>query len=171
MKKISKEQLRKHKDIQIQDLYKLICQAEFGLHHHDVQKLVTEEYSKACSVRGWVKKEPILEKISEDYYRLNIRAYMLELNNDTMLILAASDSKKLSKGKKEGLIQRWNDFKKLNSRTKLFPKEDVTKFEEVLKEKDFPMMHHSKEYKKANDPCYIVLHKEAIKFWYKEKWL
>lgn len=171
MKGLIEEQLKLHKSVEVQDIYKLLYQAEFGLHTHDAQKMVREEYSKACSGKGWVKKEPMLEKISKDYYRLNLRAYMLELNNDTMLTLAALDSAKLSKGTKEGLKKKWEEFKRLNLEIKLFSKGEIKGFEKALIEYDFPTVHHSIEYKKDNDPCYIVLHKEAIKFWYKEKWL
>lgn len=172
MKDIIEEQLKLHKGIKLQDVYKLLYQAEFGLHyHHDLQKIIREEYSRACSGKDWIEKKQVLEKISEEYYRLNLKSYILELNNDTILMMAALESAKLSNGTKQGLVKRWEDFKELNLELKLFPEQEIEGFEKDLKEKDFPQMHHSKEYKKEDDPCYVVLHKKVIEFWYKEKWL
>lgn len=172
MKKIIEEQLRLHKNIGLQDIYKLIYQAEFGLHYYsDLQKTIRKEYSRACMGKGRVEKKQVLEKISKDYYRLDLKSYILELNNDTILMMAALESAKLSNGTKQGLIKRWEDFKKLNSEWELFSEKEIESFEKILKEKDSPEIHHSEEYKKENGPCYIVLHKKVIEFWYKEKWL
>lgn len=167
---IIEKQFSLHESMQVQDVYKLLYQAEFGAEHmvHDTESALEyfeQEYSKTEPN----EKEELLEQISPDgkIYRVNIGAYKARFDDkgkeEFFEVFIESSEKIKGSGSLQGLIGKWQEFKDINSQKKYFSKQQVELFEHSIIMSGFPFVSHSSQYKARNKPAYRVAHIDIIR--------
>jgi len=164
---IMKKQFELHKDIQMQDIYKLIYQGTFGCEHlaHDgSMDMLYKEFDEAEPD----KDESLIEVISPDYmiYRLNIRCFKHYSDNKKFFFEWFYNTSKMKLGSEKDFINYWDACEKYLEDTGNELLEEVKDFREKaclydLRRWQFMTMHHSEKYKKANNPSYRVVHRKA----------
>ena len=162
-----KEQGKLHKNVGIQDVYKLLFQGVMGVAHilEDREKAwreLVEEFEglDASEFLG----EPLLERVSADgsVVRLNLRPFKrvglcLERLFEVML-----RSAEMIKTDKMGFVRVWKRFIELVKAGKLdFDYERLIEFDGMVRAGGYPPVHHSKEYVEANKSAYRVVQKKA----------
>lgn len=160
------EQFRTYQSIQIQDIYKLIYQGTFGCEHavdEKSRKKLYKEFKKAKPN----KEEKLIEIISPNFfiYRINIRPYKAHGGEKETLFEWFYESSKIKDGTIQNFFESWKTFELLNEQEHYFPTEKIKDFEEMLKKEyseKLPVMHHSKQYRKANKPSYRVINYMAM---------
>lgn len=165
LQKILEDQFRKYRNVQVQDVYKLLYQGTFGPEHAVNEKSgenLYEEFEKA----KLNKTESILERISPSFliYRVNIRPYKFFGGSKEMLFEWFHESSKIKEVGTQGFLAFWAMFKKINKEENYFPAKELENFENkyIIGKKKLPVMSHSKQYKKANDPSYRVVNYRII---------
>jgi len=167
---IIEKQFSLHESMQVQDMYKLLCQAEFGSTHviSDVvyaQKYFEYEYNKTIPN----EKEELLEQVSPDgkIYRINFGAYKARFGDakkELLYNMFIESSREFKRSDSlEGLIEKWFEFKKINNQKNYFTNEEIAKFEHLINLYNFPLVHHSQEYEAKNRPAYRIVHINIVK--------
>lgn len=160
---ILEEQFERYKKIQVQDVYKLLYQGVFGPEHFICEKTrqnFYEEFEKAKPEKGL-----IFEKISRvfEIYRVNIRAYKACEGTKEELFSLFQESANIKTGNPKLFKLLWDWFKKINDEKNYFPNKKIEKFEkEYSVPEQLPVLHHSKKYRKANKPSYIVINLQKM---------
>lgn len=160
---ILEEQFSRYKKIQVQDVYKLLYQGVFGTGHainENARESFYEEFKKATP-----KKGTAMEKISPvfEIYRINIEPYKFFNGEKEALFELFYESSKIKTGGMKVFEILWESFKKINKETRYFPSKKVEDFEKkYLSRGQLPVMHHSKKYRKANKPSYIVVNLQKL---------
>ena len=162
-----KEQGKLHKNVGIQDVYKLLFQGVMGVAHilrdrERAWRWLVEEFEglDASEFLG----EPLLERVSADgsVVRLNLRPFKrvglcLERLFEVML-----RSAEMIKTDKMGFVRVWKRFIELVKAGKLdFDYERLIEFDGMVRAGGYPPVHHSKEYVEANKSAYRVVQKKA----------
>ena len=162
-----REQGRLHRNLGIQDVYKLLFQGVMGVAHilEDREKAwreLVEEFEglDASEFLG----EPLLERVSADgsVVRLNLRPFKrLGLSLDGLLEVILMSAER-SGADKERFVRLWKRFTELVKAGKLdFDYERLIEFDGVVRAGGCPPVYHSRAYAKANKPAYRVVQKKA----------
>ncbi|MBM3200546.1 hypothetical protein FJZ53_06410 [Candidatus Woesearchaeota archaeon] len=158
LQRILEEQFKRYKDVQIQDVYKLLYQAAFGPEHmitDGTAKRFYEEFERTEPKEGL-----LVEWISPIDYtcRINLGPYKLQGGSKEALFEWFYESAISKKKSIASFNLMWNTFKELNKEFKYFKLKDVEKFEKkYLCQDPLPAVHHSKKYMKSNKPSYLVV--------------
>jgi hypothetical protein len=161
MKAILKCQFELHRNIEIQDVYKLLYQAALGSEHAlsdpgmSFLKLTNEIVALKIG-----SKEHIVEPISphNDLVRINLRPYVHYGGNLKILNEKFYQTAKEFKGNIEDLKIYWQEFKEfVTDSSGGFKQKDIDLYLESMKNAGYPSVHHSKNYKIVNDPAYRVV--------------
>jgi hypothetical protein len=173
MKEILQKEIRKHPEMEIQDIYKFIHQAAMGSEH---------AVKDTTAVREWMENEiaglkfdrleNLVDTISPGgkIVRINLRPYLK----------AGYDTEKLL----NSFIKTANEFKGSiiilekyiqavlelieDGRINL-QKEEAEKFFEEMKIKKYPAAHHSKIYEEEYSPAYRVIAGGFIPFLFEKE--
>jgi len=167
---IIEKQFSLHESMQVQDVYKLLCQAEYGLTHMmaDImylQKYFEYEYNNAIPN----EKEELLEQISPDgkIYRVNFGAFKARFGDakkELLYKIFIESSREFKHSDSlDGLIEKWFEFKKINSKKNYFTNKEIANFESDIVLYNFPLVHHSPEYEAKNRPVYRIVHIDVVK--------
>ncbi len=160
---ILEKQFGRYKKIQVQDVYKLLYQGVFGPEHFICEKTrqnMYEEFEKAKPEKGLMfeKVSPIFE-----IYRVNIRAYKACNGKKEDLFSMFQESANLKTGNQKVFQILWNNFKKINDENDYFSYEEIEAFEKKYSiPEQLPVLHHSKNYRKANKPSYIIINLQRL---------
>lgn len=163
LQNILEDQFSKYKKIQVEDVYKLLYQSVFGAEHFICEKArqnFYKEFEKAKPERGM-----IFEKISPvfEIYRANIKAYKHYNGTKEELFSLFQETAKIKAGNPNVFKVLWEQFKKINDEKGYFPIKKISKFEKKysIPEK-LPVLHHSKKYRKANKPSYLIVNLQEL---------
>jgi len=159
MKQVIADQLRLHPKLQIQDVYKLLYQAEFGPGHmiQDEQKareMFDQEYETTYDNGLHL---PLDENLSEKFCRVNLWPHRQGQHDKNLLFEMFLETARTSEGSIENFKNSLNDFRELNLKFQLFDWIDVLTFYDSVQQKNYPAVHHSEEYKRINVPAYRVI--------------
>jgi len=160
---ILEEQFERYKKIQVQDVYKLLYQGVFGPKHFICEKTrqnFYEEFEKAVP-----EKMIMFERVSPifEIYRANIKPYKYYKGTKEELFSLLEESAQIKTGNPNVFKVLWEQFKKINYEKNYFPVKKVMKFEKKYSiPEQLPVLHHSKKYRKANKPSYIVINLQKL---------
>lgn len=166
------------------DIYKCLHQGEFGVGHSiDDPAVFGNNLAGELLQARPAAEEPVLEDVSPDgtVFRINLRPYRMRFQGDenaacALLLKACLDSAERVKGRAERFLAALAHFRDLNRARSVvadgmviaFPPEPLDAF--LLEVADFvrtyntvPILSHSAEYKRFNNPSYRVLDLETLK--------
>lgn len=154
------------KNFAIQDAYKLIYQGVFGIEHimvdvDQAKKYLEQEFDAIPPSN----REPLVENISlaKEIFRLNLRPFKYHNGNVVHLFQAMLKSAEGIFGSPAKFLHLWNEFKQATFDGKLnFNIKELVTFDDMVKQKNYPPVHHSHGYRQANLPAYRVLKKEFM---------
>jgi hypothetical protein len=149
--------------VEMQDAYKWLFQATLGGEHavpgEDMAREWLEGEWKTLGVPP--EKEPLWQPLCKDESigRLNLRVFSAEDGKMNDVLTAFIESSKKFDRNKENFIVAWNE---LGKRVKKKPQGKLTraeweKVDTEMKAKDYPAIHHSKNYEDARHPAYRIL--------------
>ncbi len=148
----------------IQDAYKLIYQSVFGIEH-----LLCDLEAAKCYLEREVAAivandaEAMLESIAPDgaVVRLNLRPYKFHHGNLDRLFQAMLASAGQMKGSREDFLKLWECFMQAVIQNKLnFDLAELEAFDQKAQSENYPPLHHSPQYRAANQPAYRVLKRD-----------
>ena len=153
---VSQSHLNRYSQMQIQDMYKLLHQASLGSEH---------AVSNPESARRWLVRElaemgegisePLIDPISPDgqIVRVHLRPFISYGYDSNLLLDAFIRTANEYRRNTQWLKQYWQDAFGVTG----FSIRKMDEYFGALKEKDFPAVHHSAEYKKLYRPAYRVV--------------
>lgn len=148
--------------LQVQDVYKLLYQANFGVEHFltdtaGVRKYLFDELATMDTTN---QDEQLIERISptDEIVRINLRPFkQLRLDPEKLvqaMFLSASETKPDT----EGLYHDWNEFISLVRYGFLnFPMKDVDEWDARVSAGNLQPTHHSQQYMDTYKPAYRVV--------------
>ncbi len=155
--------------LQVQDVYKLLYQANFGPEHlvtdssAAVRYLLEELSSMDTAGR---RGEELIERISStgEMVRINLRPWSrLSLSPD-LLVHCMMESLRRTVPDTLMFYRQWNEFSGLVRYGLLdFPLEDLRVWDERVQRGDITAVHHSTAYGRANAPAYRVARDEVAR--------
>ncbi|MFH1455485.1 MAG: hypothetical protein ABIF40_00880 [archaeon] len=160
MKQVIVDQLRLHPKLQIQDVYKLLYQAEFGPGHmikneQKAWEMFDEEYETTYDNGLHL---PLEENISENFCRVNLWPHKQGYHDKVHLFEMFLETARISEGLLVNFKNSLNDFRELNLKFPMFDWVSVLSFYENFAVKgNYPAVRHSEEYKKINVSAYRVI--------------
>ncbi len=158
--------LHHHTAVGITDVYKLLYQGVMGAEHllQDEQRahdFLTKEWDAVPSDKNLMLLEPV--SVNGQVVRLNIaraKANGVSLQQVWQVFYFSVQNFILDKDVFEHV---WALFYQLCEEQKLpFEIHDVQAFTENVRMQNFPAMHHSEAYRKANRPAYRVVSKQQF---------
>ena len=146
--------------LRVQDVYKLLYQANFGVEHilsdrASVLSLLRDELSSLDDIQ-----EPLLERISttDETVRVNLRQFKTLNLDPSGLVEVMFRSAEEYRPDTLMFHRQWNEFSALVRYGMLdFPIGEVKEFDERIAEGKLNPVHHSDEYAKLNKPAYRVV--------------
>lgn len=162
MRSVIEWHMERYPKMQIQDVFKLIYQSEFGGGHMITDKekslnWIKEEY-KFMKEQNLLKREYACENIGDDMCRVYLRALEQGLSPETVneMFVQSADTKT---GTVKGLEEKLEQF--LGSCEEYgFVKEDVERAVAEWKSKGYPAIHHSETFRENYFPAYRVVMKK-----------
>jgi len=164
--RILADQIARHPQMEIQDLYKLLFQAVMGSEH---------AISNLDAARSWLKREldnlpkgpdePAIDVISPDgnIVRVNLRPFIHKGGDPVSLLDAFIQTANEYRGTTERLRLYWSFAERLAEEGKLpFKRTDMRVFFKMVQEDGFPAVHHSTRYEEAYHPAYRVIKLEYL---------
>jgi len=165
--RLVREQGRLHRNLGIQDVYKLLFQGVMGVAHIlEDRKRAWRELQKefeALDASEFIE-EPLLERVSADggVVRLNLRPFKrLGLSSDRLFEAMVVSAERI-RADKDRFVALWKKFVELVKAGRSdFDYERLIEFEGVVRTQGYPPVHHSTAYAKVNKPAYRVVQKKT----------
>lgn len=157
------------KNVRIEDAYKWTYQATRGGEH---------AVPDAESARSWLDgewqtlgkpaaNEPLWEPLCRDgkIGRLNLRSFKAKGGKEDDLLEAFLASSREYKTEQSSFVDAWLELgKRLKKKSAgKLDHRSWTNLDEEMKAKNYPAIHHSKTYEKANHPAYRILTSAQMK--------
>jgi hypothetical protein len=162
-----REQGRLHRNLGIQDVYKLLFQGVMGVTHilEDREKAWRElqKEFEALDTSDFME-EPLSERVGADggVVRVNLRLFKRRALSLGRLFEAMVVSTERVRADKDRFVALWTTFIDLVKAGRLdFDCERLIEFDGVVRAGGYPPVHHSREYGEANKPAYRVVQKKA----------
>jgi hypothetical protein len=165
--RLLEEQGRLHRNLGIQDVYKLLFQGVMGVAHilearEKARRELQKEFEDldASEFLG----EPLLERVSADgsVVRANLRPFKRLGVSLEGLFEAMLRSAKRIRADKDRFAALWKRFMELVKAGRLdFDYERLIEFDGIVRTRGYPPVHHSRAYAKDNEPAYRVVHKKS----------
>lgn len=148
--------------LQVQDVYKLLYQADFGNEHvlSDPAGVLAFLQDELASLDTFHVNEPLLERISttDEIVRVNLRPYKALNLEPSVLVEMMFRSAEKTKPDTFMFYRQWNGFSALVRYGLLdFPAAAVKDFDQRITEGKLDPVHHSEEYRALNRPAYRVV--------------
>jgi hypothetical protein len=162
-----KNEQRTKPNFSIQDAYKLIYQGNFGVAHilqdtdHARQFLKNEVNSIEKS-----DNEPLIEQISvyTNLVRINLRPFKKSGSSVATLFEVMTRSVEETKVDRQIFLSQWGEFMEAVKQGIIkFDLPELKTFDQKVKAKNYPAVHHSPEYRKANKPAYRVVKEDIFR--------
>lgn len=166
MENIVFDHFQRHKNMEIQDLYKLAYQASMGVTHYisspeNARKYLEWEITQLDSAEN----VQMIEPLSPDgkLVRVNLRAYIKGGGDVDELFIAMMKSSVHLLPSTENLESYWGIIVSM-AKKKLIPFDnmEMEEFFKQMKAADYPAVHHSEGYNQANHPAYRVILREYL---------
>lgn len=158
--------LRHKSNIHIQDIYKLLYQSVFGVSHILADPTKSKNFlRKEFDSVNPSENELLIEPISVDgkVVRINLRPFKAKYNDVDKLFQAMMISTQEIKGTLSKFLIVWNEFKKAVLNNELdFDRKELENFDQIIKLKNYPVLHHSEPYRSANEPAYRVVKRKIF---------
>lgn len=158
--------LYRHKNLEIQDVYKMLFQGVFGAEHllNDVERAkayLEEEWRRVPADKNVVLIEPV--SVDGKINRVNIQRCKAEGIDRQALWEAFYASVSHVHADKNEFEKTWVTFAEL-CRTESWPflANEVTAFGQDTKSENWPAKHHTSAYREVNYPAYRVLLKSEF---------
>lgn len=153
--------------MQVQDVYKLLYQAHFGVGHLMADSDAVRAYlvSEMESISSNAPDEPLVERISTggEIVRVNLLPFLaLNLLPD---VLVESMAESAAEWQSDSLMfhREWNEFCSLVRYGLLkFSLEEVIEWDRKVQTGQIEPVHHSKEYSDAYHPAYRVVQRRVF---------
>lgn len=165
-KEYLRQQAALHPSMQPQDVYKLIYQAAFGAEH----LLEDEEAAFAYFEREYQavspRDEALYEQISENTYRVNLRAWKRRgLPSKWLFGMFVGSVKRCPDDlPKLRFAQYVDEATEIVKKTEFsFSYEDFLKFKESYEKQDPEPVHHSERYRESENPAYRLVCGEYLR--------
>jgi hypothetical protein len=151
--------------MQVQDVYKLLYQANFGIGHllADTLATTTRLEAELAALGAPGPYELLMERISEDgeIIRVNLRPFRaMDLDHTTLvrcMFRSVVDPDSLS------FVRQWNDFFAMVRYGVLdFPLPDAEAWNARIGRGDFSPVSHSEVYRRAYKPAYRVVRRSVF---------
>jgi hypothetical protein len=152
------EQLEKHSSMGYQDAVKLCYQAAFGAEHllSDKDRARTYLFEEFDSISA--TDEPLFERISPEYVRVNLGAWKREGFPRQALFEIFADTASQKSGTVETFLSYITIAEEIMSKKiRNFNREEWRTFLDEYKKMGMPPVHHSDEYRKNENPHYRVV--------------
>ena len=161
-----KNHLERYPQLQIQDVYKMLYQGEFGVGHLIDNPQAAKNYlnSELEQVAG-DSTEPLWEYISPDssMVRINLRPFKFRQMDSRKLIQAMLKTTRTVIGDTTRFINDWDIIQQgINKKLLPFSASKTKKFWLEMKAQGFPAVHHSQDYQQAYHPAYRVIKAEYL---------
>ena len=166
--KLLLEEIGKHPQSKVEDIYKFIHQAAFGSEH---------AVKDTVAVRKWMENEvanldssindELINQLSPDgkLVRINLKPYLKKGYDPSILLDAFIKTANNYEGSAEKFKSYWKAASELADAKKFtFTAEEMDSFFEEQSKKGFPAVHHSKEYVLEYKPAYRVVNLEYLTF-------
>lgn len=156
-----------HKDLEVQDVYKMFYQAAFGVEHllSDSAGVTTYLLSELSSVDSVQTNEPLLERISitPAPVRVNLRPFNALNLDPAVLVKVMFQSARETMPDTLMFYRMWNEFSALVRYGLLrFPVDTIRVWDTMLEAGVPGPMHHSAGYTAANHPAYRVVRRSLF---------
>jgi hypothetical protein len=148
--------------LEVQDVYKLLYQANFGPEHlmadsSTVLEYLREELSSMDTIAR--QGEDLIERISTrgDMVRINLRPYRHLGLSPGLLVHIMMESARETVPDSLMFYRQWNEFFALVRYGVLnFSPDDLEKWDAQVQRGEITAVHHSPAYRRANAPAYRV---------------
>ena len=153
---------QQHKDLKVQDVYKLFYQAAFGVEHILADSTEATSYlmSELAAADSSLPGEPLLERISleNELVRVNLRPFKALNLSPPLLVQVMFQSARETIPDTLMFYRLWNEFSALVRFGLLkFPPDDLKERESKSEIAVMKPIHHSTEYGGSNRPAYRVV--------------
>jgi hypothetical protein len=151
------------KNVRIDDAYKYLYQATRGGEHAAPNREMARKWleSEWASLGKPEANEPLWEPLCKDgpIGRLNLRVFKAKRGKMDDLLDAFLASSREYKETGTGFIDTWNELGKRLKRRPIgsLTYEEWSRFDAEMKAKNYPAVHHSKEFEEAHRPAYRIL--------------
>lgn len=156
--------IRRHRFLKVEDLYKMLYQAVFGVGHlldRDALRMLEEEMKNLPKY----KREPLLESIDpkSEVYRINLRPFKQAGGDPATLFRAMKESARTMKGNPEDFLRYWEMCEDLaRKKTIPFIERSLVQYRYFFIGERFPAVHHSAVYRSINRPAYRIVLKKLV---------
>ena len=155
-----RQELDRHPDMAVEDVYKFVHQAAFGnrhlLEHGDAKLMLLQEWDEISAD----STQPLVEDLSPDgqMVRLNLRPFKARGGNPDSLWTAIQRTADVEVPGEDAFQEWWQEIDE-ESQIGTIPVSvgDVREFYDARWKEGLPVVHHSPGYEKAYAPSYRVL--------------
>jgi hypothetical protein len=155
------------KDVQVQDIYKMLYQANFGVEHllgdtAGVARYLEEELASLATAPS---DEPLVERIStsDQVVRVNLRPFKRLNLEPARLVECMFQSAAETKPDTLVFLREWNEFAALvRYRLVDLPSEQLQEWSEKVESGAYGPAHHTDAYRAANSPAYRVVRRAVF---------
>jgi len=155
------------KDFGVQDVVKLIYQANLGVEHFLDDSATVSNYlrEEMASLDTASCGEALVERISTDdvFARVNLRPFLTLNLPSSLLVESMLESARETRPDTSGFFRQWSEFRRAVKVGLLwFSGEEVDRWESVLRSDGIRAVHHSGGYASANRPAYRVVRRTVF---------
>ncbi len=150
-----------------EDYYKLISQSVFGIGH-----LIKGEASARTALEREIftlgppkAHEPLIEPLDPRgrMVRVNLRPFVAQNLSRDALLTVMMETAATVQADTALFLGRWNAFRELVKREEIdIPMEDFEAVDAFARDRDYPPLHHSDDYRGAYKPAYRVVLKDLF---------
>jgi hypothetical protein len=165
--KLISEQTRVHDRVGVQDVYKLLFQANFGVEHLLNDTAAVREYlaEELAGLDTSGADEVLLERISTDgaLVRVNLRPFKRLHHSPAGLIKAMILSASAVRPDSVLFLRQWEDFMAaVHAGLLSFPLGEIRSWDRRIRTVGIQAVHHSPGYTAANRPAYRVAVRDIV---------
>jgi len=157
--------VQRYPRIQVQDVFKMLYQGEFGIGHllgdgTRALQYLREELAQLDSTTG---DEELLEPVSADggMVRVNLRPYRRAGHSPELLVRAMMESASDTRGDTARFVSTWREFIS-SAPASGFDPEELRTWDDRVRRGDLRVVHHSGVYTGAYRPAYRVCRRAVI---------
>lgn len=166
IEKIIEYHIKKYPEMQMQDVFKLLFQNEFGGEHliedrGEFEKYLSQELAQIRNNDKSLPENELLEDIGNQTLRIQLSEVEEKLFTKTLTKLCIISAKR-GKGSTKSLLEKLQIVRKMAQQQMLpFPSEDIQAQIEKYAKEGFPSVHHSKQYRELYHPHYRLVSAEV----------
>jgi len=161
LQRLIAEHQARHQHFDVRDAYKLIYQGIFGVAHILENREAAQQYLQTeFDAVEPSPNEPLLEEISlnGEVVRVNLRPFKAQQFPLHRLFEVMVQTAEEIQGSQEEFMRLWGQFTTLVREKRLaFDRQTLDTFDAEVRAANYPPVHHSEGYKRANRPAYRVV--------------